>query len=88
MLSLGAQGWDLSLPEMEGTKPPGSNVTPPWHINHCPLYMRPAQHHRGRQDRIHPQREMLCELSLTPAILSDSVRFGEEAFTCSGIQAG
>ncbi|KAG7227532.1 hypothetical protein INR49_005347 [Caranx melampygus] len=22
------KGWDLSLPEMEGTKPPGSNVTP------------------------------------------------------------
>lgn len=38
MLSVGAQGWGLSLPEMERTKPPGSNVTPLGSISHCPLY--------------------------------------------------
>lgn len=86
-LSVGAQGWDLSLPEVEGTKPPGSNVTP-FGISSTARCMRPTHRHRGRQDRTHPQREMLCELTVTPATLPDSARLGEEAFTCSGIQAG
>lgn len=85
ILRLGAQGWDLA--EVEGTKPPGSNVTP-FGISAAVHCMRPTQHHGGRQDRTHPQHEMLCELNVTPAILPDSVRLGEEAFICSGIQAG
>lgn len=87
MLSLSAQGWDLSLPEVEGTKPPGSNVTP-FGISTTVRSMRPAHYHGARRDRTHPQHEMLCELNATLAILPDSVRFGEGQFTCSGIQAG
>lgn len=87
MLSLSAQGWDLSVPEVEGTKPPGSNVTP-FGISTTVRFMRPTHHHGARQDRTHSRHEMLWELNATLAILPDSVRFGEEKFTFSGIQAG
>lgn len=47
-----------------------------------------AQHRGARQDRASPRHEMLGELNATLTILPDSVRFGEEKFTCSGAQAG
>lgn len=87
MTYLPTQGWELTLPEVEETKPPESNVTP-LDISAPVRCTRPTHDYGGRQDRIHLQREMVCELDLTQAILPDSMRFGEEAFKCSGAHAG
>lgn len=91
MLSVGAQCCgDLSLPEVEGTKPPGSNVTPfGTSTTDRPLARAPnAAPRRTSGSHPSPRREMLCELHVTPAILPDSARFGEEEFTRSGTQTG
>lgn len=87
IFSLSAQGWDLTSAEVEGTKPPGNHVTP-FDISATVRFLRAAQHHGARQDRARPRHAMLGELNATLTILPDSVRFGEEKFTCSGAQAG
>lgn len=87
IFSLSAQSWDLSSAEVEGTKPPGNHVTP-FGISATVRFLRAAQHRGARQDRARPRREMLGELEATLTILPDSVRFGEEQFTCSSAQAG
>lgn len=87
LVGLSAQGWELSLREVEGSKPTGNHVTP-FGISATVHFRRGAQHHEARQNRAHPRHDMLCELNVTQAILPDSVRFGEEKFTCSGIQTG
>ena len=81
---------DLSLPEVEGTKPPGSNVTPfGTSTTDRPLARAPnAAPRRTSGSHPSPRREMLCELHVTPAILPDSARFGEEASARSGTQTG
>lgn len=86
IFSLSAQSWDFS-PAVEGTKPPGNHVTP-FGISATVRFLRAAQHRGARQDRARPRHEMLGELNASLTILPDSVRFGEEKFTCSGAQAG
>lgn len=87
IFSLSAQSWDLSSPEVEGTKPPGNHVTP-FGISASVRFLRATQHRGARQDRARLRHEMLGELKATLTVLPDSVRFGEEKFTCSGAQAG
>lgn len=79
--------WDLSSAEVEETKPPGKHVTP-FGISATVRLLRAAQHRGARQDRARPPHEMLSELNATLTIPTDSVRFGEGKFTCSGAQAG
>lgn len=74
-------------PKWRELSPLGTTSLP---LAYQPVSASCAQHSTTEHVRIahRPRHAMLGELNATLTILPDSVRFGEEKFTCSGTQAG